>query len=104
MVKDIFVNGNGGILGAVARLGLPIVLSLVLTSFLIFKVDTALSAAVGQSTTNTKLIVDAGTSMRGFRDTQEANLRVLRRLSLQTCRNTARNPEQLAACDRASED
>lgn len=104
MVKDIFVGGNGGWLGAVARLGLPIVLSLLLTSFLIFRVDTALGQVQASINNDVMMMTTAKAAMENFRVEQTVNQRILRRLALQTCRNTAKNDAQLQACDSASEE
>lgn len=103
MVKDIFVGGNGGWLGAVARLGLPIVLSLLLTSFLIFRVDTALGQVQTSIDDDAMMMNTAKIAMENFRVEQSTNQRILRRLALQTCRNTAKNDAQLQACDAAGE-
>jgi hypothetical protein len=103
MLKDIFIDGNGGILGAVARFGVPVVLSIGLSVFLVLRVDSAL-AAVGKTTNENQVILKAAQStMAGFADTQVTNQRILRNLALQTCLNVAKSDIQQDGCHRAAE-
>ena len=103
MIKDFFINGNGGWLGAVARLGLSVVLSLGLTAFLVFRVDAALGSVLTQvHATNQKMDI-ATTNMNTFADRQEASQRALRNIALQTCINVAKTETAQQACLRAAE-
>lgn len=103
MVKDILLNGNGGWVGAVTRLGLPVVLALALTSFLIFRVDAALTQ-VQKSVDVTSAHMDrANQSMSVFAQQQADNQRIYRNIALQTCLNTAKSETATQACLRAAE-
>ncbi len=104
MIKDILVNGNGGWIGAVARLGLPVVLALILTTFLIFKVDTALAEAAVRTTAIERKIDAANISMTAFAAAHNNNQRVLRNIALQTCLNVAKTEASQQACLRAAEE
>jgi len=104
MIKDILVNGNGGWVGAVTRLGLPVVLALVLTSFLIFKVDTALANVQTTVEANQVAIAQANIRMSAFAAEHNNNQRVLRNIALQTCLNVARTEVANQACLRAAEE
>lgn len=103
MVKDILINGNGGWIGAVTRLGLPVVLALVLTSFLIFKVDSALANVAAGVNSNHEAMTEANTRMSNFAAQQINNQRVLRNIALQTCLNVAKTEVASQACLRAAE-
>jgi hypothetical protein len=103
MIKDILVNGNGGWVGAVARLGLPVVLALALTSFLIFKVDAALGSVVEITSTNGAKMDAANVRMSAYAVEQENNQRILRNIALQTCLNVAKTEVASQACLRAAE-
>lgn len=103
MIKDIFVAGNGGWVGAVARLGLPIVLSLILTMFLIGSVSTAQTKIIDNQQTIIKVVEDTQSAMNTYQieDRRENGLKL--QLLLQTCVNTAKNDAQHQACVSAAE-
>jgi hypothetical protein len=103
MLKDIFIDGNGGILGVVARLGLPIVLSVGLVAFLVLRVDTALADSLESTARTEKLMTVASVSMNTFATEQKRVSEVQRNILLQTCINTAKTAEQSNACLRAAE-
>lgn len=103
MMKDILVNGNGGWVGAVTRLGLPVVLALALTSFLIFKVDSVLAAQTETMHVVESKIDNANIRMTAFAAEHSANQRILRNIALQTCLNVARTEVANQACLRAAE-
>lgn len=87
MFKDIFVDGNGGWLGAAARYGVAIVLALVFGIFLVARVEAAL--------TSIKTTVESnGASIAVMRESEQETLKLLR----QTCINTAKNDVQLSGC------
>ena len=103
MIKDILVNGNGGWIGAVTRLGLPIVLSLLLTAFLVFKVDTALATVQTTTLENQEMIKSAQGSMRAYEEQTALNQRILRNIALQTCLNVAKTEVAQKSCLAAAE-
>lgn len=103
MMKDILVNGNGGWVGAVTRLGLPVVLALALTSFLIFKVDGALAAQNATLHIVDAKIEAANIRMGAFAVDHNNNQRILRNIALQTCLNVAKTEVANQACLRAAE-
>lgn len=103
MLKDIFVNGNGGWVGAVARLGLSVTLSLVFAGFLLYRVDGALTTLMAAATEQENQMKLAQSQMSAFAESQLANQRVLRNLALQTCLNVAKTETQQDGCLRAAE-
>jgi hypothetical protein len=103
MIKDILVNGNGGWIGAVTRLGLPVVMALALTSFLIFKVDGALAEVNLIAHANGEKMDAANIRMGTYAVEQSNNQRILRNIALQTCLNVAKTEIANQACLRAAE-
>jgi hypothetical protein len=103
VLKDIVVEGNGGWVGATARLGLPIVISLLLTGFLIFSVTTTL-ANVQTTTINNGVMLEAVAKELVHMETQQnENMRIMRNLALITCINVAKSDLQGDSCLRAAE-
>ena len=100
MFKDTLFDG---IFGATARLGVPIVLSIGLSIFLVMRVDSALAAVAKTTIENQQLIKSAGDTMGAFAQSNLENQRVLRNLALQTCLNVAKTETQNDACLRAAE-
>lgn len=103
MLKDIFINGNGGWVGLVSRLGLSVTLSLVFAAFLLWRVDGALTILLAASAEQANQMQLAQTRMGTFAETQLTNQRVLRNLALQTCLNVAKSEMQNDGCLRAAE-
>ena len=105
MVKDIFVGGNGGWLGAVARVGVPVVIALGLTWFLVERVENTQAVIISNQaaivTTQHAIaasITEARLTMSGFSTRQQRDTQIMTSLLLQTCINTARGAEQQSAC------
>ena len=98
MLKDIMINGNGGWLGAVARLGLPVVLSLGLTYFLVVQVSTSQANIIASQQTIMASQVEAKAMTTTFTLEQRQGVRQMLALLLQTCLNTSVSPAQQQAC------
>lgn len=109
MFKDIFIEGNGGILGAVARVGLPVVLSAVFVWFLIVVVISKIDAMQYTATSNAAAITrlqetmnSAQTQMQSFvvlmTQFQERQAAV----ALQTCLGVNPGAEGTRACVQAA--
>ena len=109
MVKDVFVSGDGGWIGAVARLGVPVVLALGLTYFLVARVETTQalivsnqSAIIATQALIIGTLAEAKGTMNLFSVEQRRDTRVMTALLLQTCLNTARpGTDQQTACHGA---
>jgi hypothetical protein len=100
MLKDLL---SDTMLNAAARLGVPIVLSIGLSIFLVLRVDSALAAVARTGIESQQLIKQAGATMGVFAEHNLENQRVLRNLALQTCLNVAKTETQNDACLRAAE-
>ena len=105
MIKDVFVGGNGGWLGAVSRVGVPVVIAVGLTWFLVTRVETTQALIISNQaaimTTQHAIaasITEARGTMGGFSAHQTRDTQVMTSLLLQTCINTARGAEQQSAC------
>jgi hypothetical protein len=98
MLKDMLVNGNGGWVGVIARLGLPVVLSLGLTWFLVVQVSTSQATMIDNQHTIITNQADAKTVMTVFMLEQRQGVRQMLALMLQTCLNTAKAEAQQQAC------
>jgi len=105
VVKDVFVDGNGGWLGAVSRVGVPVVLAVGLTWFLVTRVETTQALIISNQAAivTTQYAISASISeargtMSSFSTIQMRDTRVMTALLLQTCINTARGAEQQSAC------
>lgn len=104
-LKDILADGNGGWIGAVARLGLPVVLALGLTYFLVMRVETTQAliinnqaSIVASQSAIIGSISEARVTMSLFSGDQQRDTRIMTGLLLQTCLNTASNEMQRTAC------
>lgn len=93
MLKDIFIDGNGGIFGAVARLGVPVVLTILFAIFLLWRVDGALTDLQAAANENKAVLAAATEKMGQFAAEDKAERRVMRNLFLQVCLNTADGDE-----------
>lgn len=85
MIKDILVSGNGGWIGALTRLGLPVVMSMLLVGFLMVNVTKALADVSVVVEANHVKLVAAQTSMSLYAIEQARASRVSIALALQTC-------------------
>lgn len=105
MVKDIFVGGNGGWIGAVSRVGVSVVIAVGLTWFLVTRVETTQALIISNQTAIvttqyaiTASISEARNTMSSFSTHQTRDTQIMTALLLQTCINTARGQEQQSAC------
>lgn len=98
MLKDVFVNGNGGVVGAVTRLGLPVVLALGLTYFLVARVDTSQATILDRQDSILSEMRGANGKMTAFVESARRENAVRLALMLQTCLNTAKTEGQQRAC------
>lgn len=102
-------SDNIDFLGAVTKLGLPIVLSLIFVWFLIQKVDVSQQTIIMNQaqimSSQTLLLTNmqlAGDKMSMFVASQKQQESILVQLILQSCINAAKNEQQQAACISAS--
>lgn len=103
MLKDIIVEGNGGWIGATTRLGLPIVISLLLTGFLVFSVTQSLAAVLASTQSNGVQLTESAKTLTHMEEQQIQDARIMRNLALVTCINVSKNEMQGDACLRAAE-
>jgi hypothetical protein len=103
MLKDILIDGNGGLIGAVVRLGLPVTLSLIFAIFLLWRVDGSLTALQAAAADQHMDMVAASEKMSGFATEDKAERRVIRNLFLQVCLNTSKSDEDRRECVRKAE-
>lgn len=100
MLKDVFVNGNGGWVGVVARYGVATVIALGLALFLATKVDAGLIAIKGVVDGNSTKLDTSQTSLTSFIHQYEQTSQEMLKLARQTCINTSKTDEQRLNCLR----
>ena len=105
MISNVFRDSNGGWIGAVARLGLPVVLALGLTYFLVMRVETTQALIITNQATIAAAqvgimasISEARATMTLFSVDQQRDTRIMTGLLLQTCLNTSASEAARAAC------
>lgn len=98
MLKDVFVDGNGGWIGAAARYGVAIVIALLLTGFLVFRQETALAQIDAVVVANGQKMSSAQVQMSAFVMNYERTAQEMLKLQRQTCVNTAKNDDQRMSC------
>jgi hypothetical protein len=103
MLKDIFIEGNGGLFGAVARLGLPIVLSLLFALFLLWRLDGALTTLQAAAVKQELAMNQAADDMKDFVKLDREERRIQRSLFLQVCLNTSPDELTRRECLRKAE-
>lgn len=97
MLKDI-VGGNGGVVGAAARYGIGIVLSLVLTAFVITKVDAALVQIQAGVDANAQRLAEAKVVMTAYTEEDRRFKQEMLKVWRQTCINTSKTDQQRQGC------
>ena len=100
VAKDVLVNGNGGVFGAVARYGLATVLAVGMVIFLVTRVDAGLAQTLAVAQENKALLKEARTDMGKFVAAYEVVMQSQLRILRQTCVNTAKNDIQRIECLR----
>ena len=105
MTAKGILDAEAGWVGAVARLGVPVVLSVMLVWFLVVRVDVTQTLIITNQasivTTQHAIIssmAEAKVVMSIFAVNQQQDTAVMSALLLQTCLNTARGAEQQSAC------
>lgn len=88
--EDVFVNGNGGVWGAIARHGLPVVLTTVLVGFLIILVLNDLRTIETKVEAAEAGMASAKSSMSTFAAMSDRNTAIQIRLLQSICLSEAK--------------